>query len=154
MKREFNCQDCSLLRRGGESSSWYVGMRSLWGRSPLAVVLSDNNLIMFKTLPVQFLCKPVHFGPNNYFSSKTKFIGQDLSIMASDAQVPRNILPWCHWKSHLYIPCIIAETIVFPTIFLQFLGNSHRITAEPHHECKVPVLPAEWKHTLLPAERT
>lgn len=75
VKREFICQDQSHLRLGREGTSLYERLRSLRGRSPLTVASSDNHLIVFKTIPVQFLCEPVHFGPNNRFSSRLKFRG-------------------------------------------------------------------------------
>lgn len=75
IKRKFNCQDQSHLRLGREGRSLYERLRSLWGRSPLTVASSDNHLIVFQALPVQFLCEAVNFGPNNHFSLRLKFRG-------------------------------------------------------------------------------
>lgn len=88
-------------------------------------------------------------------SSVPRFIDHSSpSCHLISAQVPRNIVPWCQWNSHPYILCIIAENLVFPIILPQPFWNTFIESLQSHHECKVPVLLAEWNHTLLPAERT
>lgn len=73
IEREFSCQDQAPLRLGGEDRSLHERLRSLWEWHQPTAVLSDNHLIVVKTLPVRFLGQPVHCGPNNYFSSRLKF---------------------------------------------------------------------------------
>lgn len=112
IKREFNCQDQSHLRLGREGRSLYKRLRSLRGRSPLTAASSDNHLIVFKTRPVQFLCEPVHFGPNNHFSSRLKLRG--------NWSRPLHHGIWLEFRSQgIFCPDLTKSPISTPPALLQ-----------------------------------